>query len=207
MRTGVLLVCLALLGCGPSAVSLGPPSTSVDAEHYDEIRERWTRSADEYDGFESRVFVYATYWGPELTAAWLARYEQLFEPLPEDLARLRKERKAATTEAHEVFVALYTNERAWNDLEREEPAFRLWLGNDAGQKVAPLSIERVRDRNGVTAAFFPYLSHFRTGYHVRFPLTTAEGLPVVSGSARRFHLMLTGPMAQVTLTWEIARPR
>lgn len=200
-----LLVAATLLAvaCTPPPVDLRPVTT-VQGD-YDDVLDRWTRSTESYDGFKSSLFVEATLFGPEMSEAWLREQARLFHQDEPTVAASRASLTQDTALTYRFFVALFTNETRWNDLDRPDPAFRMWLGTDLGPRVAPASIERVRDRNETVRALFPYLGPFRQGYIVRFPRVAGGGVQSIPEGATHVTLELTGPHGSATLEWELAR--
>lgn len=192
----------SLSACAPSPVSLAPVSSGSVTDDYDDVVHRWTRATETYSGFESVVSVSATYFGPELVDAWALEEQRAYGLDGPSAAAARTKIEEDTARTHRFFLAVFTNEMRWNDLDKADPAFRLWLSSDMGPRVAPASIERVRDRNDTLRRFFPSLGHFREGYIVRFPVATTTGSPTLPSGTRSFALELTGPHGDARLTWE-----
>lgn len=201
----MLLAAVLPLACAHSAVDLR--STADLQGDYDDVLNRWTRSVETYDGLKSAVFVSATLFGPEMTEAWLREQARLFRLDELAAAETRASLEAEANGSHRLLLAVFTNETRWNDLERPNPAFRVWLGTDLGPRVAPSSIERVRDRNETIRALFPHLGPFRQGYVVRFPREASAGVPTIPPGATRITLEVTGPHGNAALEWEVARTR
>lgn len=201
LSAGVLVAVLA--GCSPAPVDLSPVTPGSVTDDYDDVLDRWTRSTETYSGFQSIVSVAATYFGPEMLDAWVQEQQRAYGL---DAAGVKAERAKLdedTARTHRFFLAVFTNEATWNDLDEADPAFRLWMSSNLGPRVAPVSIERVRDRNETIRRFFPTLGHFREGYVVRFARETPAGTPTVPPGARTLALELTGPHGSARLEWEI----
>jgi hypothetical protein len=191
----LLLILLSVISsCGP-----GP---------YDRALSTWTRSAKVYRDLESRITVSATYLSPGFVEAMTAERVRVFAPTEAALAAWRKERSDEAAQSEVFFVSVETRDRDWNDLDRADSMWRLYLETDRGVKVPPARVVAVRGQPPVLSHFFPHLGHFAIGYWVYFPrypeYRDGEGLPrpVVDASLSWFKLRMRSPVAAVELTWK-----
>lgn len=196
---GLVLVLAA--SCLPGPVNL----PGVGGDEYARELSRWTRRIEVYRRFEAKVFVTATYHAPAFRDAYVQKRTAILGLAPPDQRRLEQEQTELGQKWHEFFVAIYTGDRRWNDLERgDKGLWRLTLQNDAGQRVRPTEIVRVQKRNAETISFYPYLDAFRTGYLIRFPKQAGEppSEPLLEGATTPFTLHLSSPVAVASLRWE-----
>ncbi len=191
---------LFLAGCLPGAVNL----PGVGGDEYERELARWTRKIEVYRRFEAKVFVTATYQAPSFRMAYIRKRTAILG-LPEpDRHRLEEEQKRRADAFHEFFVAVYTGDRRWNDLDQPDTIWRVTLQNDRGEQVAPHEIVRVDAKHAEIASFYPYLDAFRKGYFIRFPKTSLElNSPILGPSVRSFKLVLSSSVAVAKLSWEV----
>jgi hypothetical protein len=209
---------VAVAACGPGRLPLRPPETGYGPDDYADVRDDWTRSAEDYHNIiEGRLFVSATYHAPAFRAAWLQRAAAAFGWDGAARARAERELEAESRSWYTFFLAVGTREWSWNRLDSPDTIWHVWLEDDAGRKTKAAQIERLTTKRGELAAFYPALDSFREAYLVRFPrpggpaAEAAEGgdkvggpLPRIEPGTRSFELVVTGAPAGVTLEWELA---
>src|SRR5262249_8518603 len=70
-------------------------------------------------------------------------------------------------------------------------------------EVIPLGIRRVGRANQDMRAYYPYLGDFWTMYTVRFPVTTAAGLPLVGPTTRALIFRMSSTLGQIEMTFPV----
>lgn len=203
----VLLLFLAA-GCAKKAALWETETTMVmqprESSAYFLVLEEWTRSKDLYEGFESKLFVNATYKSLPFREAYVDEYAERYR-IDEDLKRVLIEREVESFEAHnEFFFAAATQLDSWNDFDKKDSLWKLYLEDDLGRRVEPLEVKRVEPQDQLHRAFFPYLDYWSIGYIVRFPRYNAAG-ELVGEGADRLRLVLTGVIGHAELEWGLQR--
>jgi len=172
----IVVVGLVLAGC---------------AGRWAEVRDRETRDAESYRDLKLHLEVQATRLTPEVAAA---RVEALCADrrctADERQKRVAASRAHSERQARFVLV-VYTREPAWNDLDRPDSRWRVFLEAD-GQRRAPDEIRKIKRRRFVYERLFPTLDGFREVYEAHFP----------GAAASTESLVVTGELGSVTLTWD-----
>jgi len=199
------LLLVTAASCLPGPVNL----PGVGGDEYARELSRWTRKVEVYRRFEAKVFVTATYHSPSFRQAYVRKRIAILGLAPPDQRRMEQEQRQRQERWHEFFVAIYTGDRRWNDLDRgDKGLWRLTLQSETGQRVRPAEIVRVKKRNAEMVSFYPYLNAFRTGYLIRFPKRTEQDPPaaLLQDESVPFTLHLSSPVAVAALTWEPPTP-
>lgn len=191
--TAAMLTASLLVGCGgpgPTEWQYAPGARPAD---YDDALNTWTRSAETYEYFESRVFVRATWFSPAFAAAYVDyQIERLGLSPDEAEALLERTLEAARGEVR-FFVAVVTNDPLWNDMHQKDGTLRatLRVGEEA---IDPIRVDKLDDDEMADVRpFFPYADPLTTGYFVTFPLPEER---------RRLQLRIAGPPAVIDLVWK-----
>lgn len=179
-----------LAGCGAA------PSWDVGAgesDSFEATRDTWTRQAEDYDGFDGRLFAHATWYSPRFAAALAAK---VADAEGSTAAERSDAIDAAVTAARgelRFFVALSTRDPYWNDLARNEPTLNVRLR--AGDVwLDPIRVERLdSDRMADRSVIFPYATPLTEGYDVFFHKPA---------DVERVQLRIAGLPARADLVWE-----
>jgi len=209
--TKAVVVSLALLGCQsmrtPPRVGPPPPRVGDDQaeERFAQTLGRWTRRAEVYEGFDSRVFLATTYLSMDFRRA---RAERLaaFQSMPaaEVQAVLAVERTKHEL-AHEFILGVHANERRFDDFSRRESIWRVALVSSAGEAL-PLEIERLHRPDPNMRAVYPYIEQFWTAYLIRFPRSFPDGRPVIPETGS-FVLRFSSTLGRADLVFDVDSPR
>lgn len=188
-----------LYGCAAEKASSKPAYLSS--------LERWTRSAKIYEGFEARLHISATFKDISFRRSYTDRYAES-NSLSEEYRRALSEREAAAVEEYnEFFVSAYTPEERWNDFDRADSVWKLYLEDGSGAKLKPVSIKKVDVSDPLIREFFPYLDLWSKGYIVRFPKYSEAGeAPIPSGDTEYLRLSVTGVLGRGELVWRLKEP-
>lgn len=192
----IAVLAAALAGCGgaPRGMWAYDRSARLDGD-YEEALATWTRSAETYEFFESRVFVHATYFSPRFAAAYAQRRAERLALSPAD-ARAELEERVSRAEREAAFLlSVFTHDPAWNDfagLDDPGGTLRVVLV-DGDRQIAPTRLEPVStDEQADLFPFFPYVGPLATAYWVTFPQPA---------DPRAVTLRIAGPPAVVDLHW------
>jgi hypothetical protein len=190
------LVSLALAACGAvqSVKSHLPPREPVagpDDAAYVALREASSRRDRLYDGFVHRADLNGTWLSPEVRQAVTRRLADWQGWSPAELEAALKADRAEAEKGEQFLLALYTAERAHNDLSSQGSIWRVVL-DDGTTQVGAASVEQVNaDAN--LRQLFPYIGTFDTVYRVRVPWT---GAPL---AGRPFSLQVRGSLGALVL--------
>lgn len=170
---------------------------------YTKVLKQWTREKKSYDKIlDTIMLITATYESRAFRKAYLAEKIRA-EAIPEKEAnRLIHQSNEELEEKAVFFVTFYTPELKWNRLDSGDPAWRLWLIDANGLKVAPFKVERIRKISLATTRYYPYWDRFSYCYKVTFPRKTESGEPLELEKGE-VTFMLAGVYGKSELTWNI----
>ncbi|MDO8426683.1 MAG: hypothetical protein Q7T24_04125, partial [Deltaproteobacteria bacterium] len=169
---------------------------------YQEVLKKWTRGKKIYEGLEARLYITATYKDPEFRKAYITRFVNSYE-LEESLkdALLVREMDQADR-YNEFFFTAYTPDQKWNDFERPDSIWKLYLEDDTGARLKPISVAKVDASDPLIREFFPYSDLWSSGYLVKFPKYSEAGAePIPSGETISLRLIVTGVLGKGELEW------
>lgn len=191
------LLCLAAIaveGCA-ALFHQRAPVPGVREGEWAAARTARTRRASVYDGLIHRATGTVTYVGPaerEIRARRLAEWQGW--PDPELEARLAADRALAGKE-EEFILALYTAERAVNDLDSPASVWRATVVVD-GLTLVPIKVEGLSADATVTG-LYPYVGVFDQVYRLRFP--SPPGGPL---SGRAFQLDVASALGRLAFDFK-----
>jgi len=169
--------------------------------NYNDSLNRWTTSKKVYDGVEARIFIGATYETLAFRKAYVDRYAEDYELEDSYKNELFAREKDQEEKYNEFFVAAYTPVEGWNDLNKRDSVWRLYLEDSAGNRVVPISVTRLDSSDPRVREFFPYLDLWSVGYDVKFPKFSETGAEMPSKDAKYLKLIVTGVLGTGELEW------
>jgi hypothetical protein len=172
---------------------------------YNAEMNRWTRSVKIYDGMVARIYLNATYKTPSFRDAYVERYAKSLELEPDYRAALAEREREVSERFNEFFITVYTPEAAWDDLDRADSVWRLYLETGEGERLSPVSVTRAAPAAvSVLRELFPYFDPWSTAYIVKFPRYSHAGLsPVPSEDTGSIRLVVTGILGKGELEWRL----
>ncbi len=201
-----LVLALAGAACASSNPSLRDEQQSYRPSDYEEVYERWTRSADSYafSQLQDVVKVTATFESPDFRRAYLTRYAHDYSLTSAERTQMRERLLSETQNQHIFYLTIASHKFRDSDLTRIEPAWRVWLiDTTTGRALAPVSIQRVAPVSMAERTYFPSYNAHRMAFRVAFPSTGATGLPTLSQSAKHITLRVTGAAGRADLRWNL----
>ncbi|MEE9613363.1 MAG: hypothetical protein V3W31_00225 [Thermodesulfobacteriota bacterium] len=200
----VIAALLILYGCGSVRYVVDSVGVPVEGDSpYFTTLKQWTTGQKIYEGVEARLYIYATHKSAAFREAYVDEYARRYQ-FDDDMKRvlLQREREAAER-YNEFFVAAYTPRSEWNDFEKGDSLWRLYLEGGSGERVSPVEVERL-EPDQILREFFPYFDPWSVAYIVRFPRYAPGGgeVPLV-GEGEAMKLIVTGIKGSGVLEWGV----
>jgi hypothetical protein len=176
-----VLIAALCLGC-----TTVPRSVLMPEGPYGAALKEATRSVSVYHGVDSVMFAYATDETTSFRKARAERLSQVFH-VPVETAEIHGgDITEHFPEAHVFFLAVNTNDRNANDLERPASQWAISLETLQGT-VQPASILRITAKVAAIQAVYPYVDRFFVTYRVLFRANVGSG---------PYTLVLAGPLGE-----------
>ncbi len=200
-RNFIPIVFILSFFLGASGCSIKSASHDADANYIKRLHD-WTRSVKVLEGLSTRLYLSATYKTMDFRAAYVERYSAAYEVDEEARLKLLKKEEADAAMFDDFFVVAYTPRKEWNDLDKKDSMWRLFLQDSAGRRIEPASISKVSRVAPLVKEFFPHLDEWSIAYEVRFLKSAAEDgeNPDRDGSVK---LMITSVLGKGELAWII----
>ena len=193
---------LLLVACSHGRVSLEPPDQPISHKEYVDQLKRWSRHGQIFYDFDAALQVDATFRSLEFRQAYASQWITLYHVSPGRAPETRKQILDEGGETYEFFLATSAHYQELNDFSRKS-VWRVAFVNDQGNEVLPLTVDSLRDKRDMYAAFFPYISLFARTWRVRFPRKLPDGSQLISASTKRVTLRFSGPPGSVDLDWKL----
>jgi hypothetical protein len=194
----------------PQRPSLRPTGT-VTAKDYDHVLGDWTRRDSVYALFEHKMNVTATFITPPLRRAFQARFPEIYGYGGSVTRKELVDLSQKTEETLNFFVAIYTPEDKWNDLNKPDSIWHVTLqpvlsidapDETTTSRIDALAIERVKiDENLRTV--YPYLTSFDQAYIVRFPAATKDTQLLVGDKEVVLRMRIASSFGAARLNWDV----
>lgn len=205
-----LVLAFALSGCAGKKEALkaeekpAENGSKSEKDGYSALLDRWTRSKKIYQGLESRLYIHATYKAPEFRRAYVERYSKSYQVEEGYRKALMEREEDQAARYNEFFVAAFTPEERWNDLDKKDSVWRLYLDDGSGSRLIPISITKADGSDPLVREFFPYFDPWSYGYIVRFPKYSDTGAePIPSEKTASMRLTVTGILGKGELEWRL----
>ncbi len=208
VKKGSGLMAGALRGFAPLFVllvlSACAANKGVVKPEYSEEIDNWTRTVKVFEGFEARLYLSATYKSPSFREAYADRYAESYGLTESHRAALIERETEQGDKYNEFFFTAYTPVDEWNDFEKKESVWRLYLEDDAGARLTPVSITKLDSSDPVLRKFFPYFDLWSSAYIVKFPKYADAGTEPIPGPDTAFmRLIATGVIGKGQLEWRL----
>jgi hypothetical protein len=191
------VVVLALGGCAPVRETEGLAPAERGAP-YEEVYARWTRSGNIYRELTLVLDARVTYRSEEFQEVFLRRYAEVYRVREAELARLlAEERERAGRDLRFLLVA-YTAQRDWNDFEKPDSIWRLFLQNERGQRLPVTEKRRLENRTELEGFFL--LGPWSEAYELVFDL---RGEEAGGFKAERLTLVVASVLGEAEFCWDL----
>jgi hypothetical protein len=193
-HAAALATLLAIAGSGCSPLPRQPKPLTTEGD-WAAARDRKTRRAFLYDGFDHRATATATLLTPAVREARARRLAEWQGWTQAELdQRLAQERQEAA-EGEEFFLSFFTSDPRQNDLDATQPVWRVAVKLEGGDLVARRMTGA--ERNANTVGLFPYVGPFDVVYRILLP-------PAPGGSLadRTFVLEIASGAGKLSLEYD-----
>lgn len=168
----------------------------------------WTRSAKIYQQLDDKLFISATYHAPAFRRAFAVAFPDIYGHGGKITRRELVDLTGGIEQHHNFFVSVYTPDKRWNDIARDDSIWRLSLysrdprgaGNET--EVAPDDIIPIKmDEN--LRVVYPYTTRFDKAYLVRFPVLDPLRQPIVHDGTQEVVMRIASAMGVASLRWQV----
>jgi len=190
-----------------------PQNQAIMAKDYRAILDLWTKEDIVYSGFEHKMTAHATMITPMLRRAFAQRFPEIYGYGGQLTRKELVELSQSSEETLNFFVAIYTPQDKWNDLDKKDSIWHLTLQKIPHLKateqevitsVDAYAIERLRIDENIKNVY-DYVGLFDQAYIVRFPLTDDNNdNPMISTHHHQYlRLRIASSLGAATMTWEL----
>jgi len=207
-RLGIFIFCSAALlpfvtSCGRLHRFVGS-ADPYHTETYEDVCDEWTREARIHRGLELDLIVSATFKSQEFRRAYTDEYAKAYKLTPERRERFMQDQLKAAAQGHEFLIASFVPEEEWDDFDRTNSMWKLYLLNDQNERVVPIEVRRVRKQDAVTPHFFPYITPWKSVFTVRFPYRIpATNQPIIEEDTRSIKVVITSVLGTAEMGWKL----
>ncbi len=177
---------------------LSTPGIFASDMPFGKLVEKQTRIEKIYKNkFVTTLVVIAVYKNMEFREGYVHEYAKAYQlTKAEEDAMLTKEKEQDEKEIS-FYLFAYTEEEKWNNFDKANPAWKIYLKDDKSNRLEPLSVKRFTLEPALHFIYFPMVSQWMKGYEVSFP----KNIDVTN--AKSLTIILTGFLGNTEITWEI----
>lgn len=206
LKTFVFLTATALL-CSANCTKVAHFVESSDLYHteiYKKVCNTWSREARIHSGLQVELIVSATFKSAEFRRAYANEYAKAYKLTPEEKQRLLEDQLKAASYGHEFLMASFVPEKKWDDFDKFESMWKLYLTNDTNDRVVPVEVRKAKQKDAVAAHFFPHVTPWKSIYTVRFPCNIpATNEAIVGDNTREIKLVITSVLGSAEMSWKL----
>jgi hypothetical protein len=164
----------------------------------------WSREARIHRGLGVELIVSATFKSEQFRRAYADEYARAYMLTPEKKEQFLEAQLVAATHGHEFLMASFVPERKWNDFDKGNSMWKLYLVNDQNERVVPVEVRKVKQNDAVTPHFFPHITPWKSTYTVRFPRNIpASNQPIIKDATKGVKLVITSVLGTAEMDWKL----
>lgn len=168
---------------------------------YKEVLSKWTKNTRIYSNSNSEtIIVDATYKSDEFRSAFVKEYSKIY-----GLNRKVSNKKTVYSEIIsnskdddkylEFFVSLYTPNPSWNDLDKKNSIWDVYIETSDGKQIPATTIVKSDKEDARTVKFYPYIGPWSKAYVLKFPVSKIV-------DTKSLHLTFYSVKGEVNLVWD-----
>ena len=205
LRSILLIVLLTVCqGCQivSSIKQLKVSSDPYKGSTYKAVLMKWTSEARIYRGLDLELMTSATFKSAEFREAYANEYARTYELNREEKEKLIKDQKQASLIYNDFVMAAYVPNDKWNDFNKKDSIWKIYLNADNEKKIAPLEIRKIKKIDAVITHFFPYISTWKSIYLVRFPVKLpGTDKNIIDDTCSSIKIVITSVLGTTEMVW------
>jgi len=206
-RLRMFIFCSALLLFSGNCTRVSQFVESADPYHthtYKKVCDQWSREARIHRGFEVPLIVSATFKSADFRRAYADEYAAAYQLTAEEKRRFVEDPMKAGRLGHEFLLATFVPEKRWDDFDKADSMWKLFLVNDEGQRVVHVEVRDVKGQEAVMSHFFPYITPWKSVYVVRFPCNLpGTNRPIIGDNTKEIRLIVTSVLGTAEMLWNL----
>ncbi len=186
-----------LSGCSVfSSLGLNQPFQSKG--EYNSAVSKATRKADIYNNLNTVMYIRATYLDKSFMRSYEKRYYNYYMKHMDNLSKKVKKNTV-------FLVSVYTPRQSYNDLDLKRSIWMVYLTNNEGESIMPLSIKPSHQKKVFLKKFFPYVTDWSKQYIIKFPkyYDKKERKLFLNQGVKSIKLIITGVNGKAVLKWNL----
>ena len=200
----VAVLPLALANCSSIGRFVESSKNPYRTKSYKEICDQWTREARIHQGLEVELIVSATFKSETFRRAYAQEYGKVFRLTSEETEQFIEDQLQLARQSHEFVVASFVPEKKWDEFDKPQSMWKLYLVNDRNERVEPLTVEKCKAQDATVSYFFPDVTPWKSVYIVRFPCKVPEtDQPLVGENTKSITLVITSVLGTAETHWNL----
>ncbi|MGD8562409.1 MAG: hypothetical protein PVG03_07735 [Desulfarculaceae bacterium] len=152
-----------------------------------------------YEGPATALQAKAMWLGQEVRQAMARRRAAAFGLREDEFNKLIAEQNQEAARHYEVALSLFVPNKKWNNLTSAQPAWKVYLQNQAGARLEPKDRRLIKKRTAISEALYPFWGPWDRLYRLRFPRNLPSGEPFAASAGERVTLVIAGVPGSIRL--------
>jgi hypothetical protein len=196
-------ILLCAVSCG-RIVGLVESTDPYQTERYRKVSDDWSREARIHRGLEVQLIVSATFKSEAFRTAYAEEYAAAYELTSEKKEQFVADQLKAAQLGHEFVMAAFVPEEKYDDFDRANSVWKLYLVNDKNERVAPVEVRKLRQQEAFSPHFFPYVTPWKSVYTVRFPCSIpGTDRLIIDDDTQAIKLVIRGVLGAAEMDWNL----
>ena len=136
---------------------------------YRDVIDAWTQEGRIYDGLLTKLISKVTFKSAVFRQAYAEEYARLYKLEGPEYDKLLSDQQKEAAEYHDFVIAAYVPEKNWDDFSKETSMWKIYITRDDVEQIRPLEIRKLKKKDPIMDHFYPYMTTWKSIYHVRFP--------------------------------------
>lgn len=201
----MLVVIVTLSGCVgvKNQATTGQRPGSGNIVNYQDAMETWTQEGRIYDGLVARLISNVTFKSAVFRQAYTQEYSRLYKIEGMEYDTLVRQEQKDAVDYHDFVMAAYVPEKKWDDFSKETSMWKIYITRDHVEQIRPLEIRKLKKKDPKIDYFYPYISTWKSIYHIRFPAFDPKTDSQLMGEPYDvLTLVMKSVIGSIEFTWE-----
>lgn len=181
-----------------------PPIIAESEIEYRTAFKAWTREGRIYDGLDVKLISSLTFKSSQFRRAYTYEYARLYRLNDSEKNDLMRDQRKAADAYHDFMFAVYVPEVEWNDFSKKKSMWKIYITRDGVEQIKPLEIRKIKQKDGVLAYFYPYITVWKSIYRIRFPIINLDtDEKTINPNTDSITLVITSVLGSAEVEWKI----